>query len=146
MSQRLNRFYVGNVFVTHIVHTDQQPCLDGRFQLLLQLLLNNCEVSNRQTEVNADFFWCIKMEGVFFLYLKLWANHNVFDFTVWTSEFCVADNEAGGEDALVGNVNKLMITPPGYTGPPKKGHVIFDACFESGKCIWFFLVPFSPLY
>ncbi|CAM4717960.1 unnamed protein product [Leuciscus chuanchicus] len=43
------------------------------------------------------------------------------------------DNEAGGEDALVGNVNKLMITPPGYTGPPKKGHVIFDACFESGN-------------
>ncbi|XP_077079558.1 BEN domain-containing protein 5-like isoform X2 [Siphateles boraxobius] len=43
------------------------------------------------------------------------------------------DNEAGGEDALVGNVNKLMITPPGYTGPSKKGHVIFDACFESGN-------------
>ncbi|XP_058641792.1 BEN domain-containing protein 5 isoform X2 [Onychostoma macrolepis] len=43
------------------------------------------------------------------------------------------DNEAGGEDALVGNVNKLMVTPPGYTGPPKKGHIIFDACFESGN-------------
>ncbi|XP_050973049.1 cytosolic carboxypeptidase 6 [Labeo rohita] len=43
------------------------------------------------------------------------------------------DNEAGGDDALVGNVNKLMVTPPGYTGPPKKGHVIFDACFESGN-------------
>uniref|UniRef100_A0A8C2GFL8 ATP/GTP binding protein-like 4 n=1 Tax=Cyprinus carpio TaxID=7962 RepID=A0A8C2GFL8_CYPCA len=42
-------------------------------------------------------------------------------------------NEAGGEDALVGNVNKLMVTPPGYTGPPKKGHIIFDACFESGN-------------
>ncbi|XDV49324.1 hypothetical protein PO909_018598 [Leuciscus waleckii] len=58
------------------------------------------------------------------------------------------DNEAAGEDALVGNVNKLMITPPGYTGPPKKGHVIFDACFESGERSEYlnFLVPFSSLY
>ncbi|XP_016151530.1 cytosolic carboxypeptidase 6-like [Sinocyclocheilus grahami] len=43
------------------------------------------------------------------------------------------DNETGGEDGLVGNVNKLMVTPPGYTGPPKKGHIVFDACFESGN-------------
>uniref|UniRef100_A0A9J8CAE2 BEN domain-containing protein 5 n=1 Tax=Cyprinus carpio carpio TaxID=630221 RepID=A0A9J8CAE2_CYPCA len=43
------------------------------------------------------------------------------------------DNEMGGEDALVGNVNKLMVTPPGYTGPPKKGHIVFDACIESGN-------------
>uniref|UniRef100_A0A673MR72 Cytosolic carboxypeptidase N-terminal domain-containing protein n=1 Tax=Sinocyclocheilus rhinocerous TaxID=307959 RepID=A0A673MR72_9TELE len=45
----------------------------------------------------------------------------------------VSNNETGGEDALVGNVNKLMVTPPGYTGPPKKGHIVFDACFESGN-------------
>ncbi|KAA0714228.1 Cytosolic carboxypeptidase 6 [Triplophysa tibetana] len=43
------------------------------------------------------------------------------------------DNEAGGEDALVGNVNKLMVTPSGYSGPSRKGHLIFDACFESGN-------------
>uniref|UniRef100_A0A4W5JI87 AGBL carboxypeptidase 4 n=1 Tax=Hucho hucho TaxID=62062 RepID=A0A4W5JI87_9TELE len=41
--------------------------------------------------------------------------------------------EAGGEDALVGNVNKLMVTPTGYTGVPRKGHLVFDACFESGN-------------
>uniref|UniRef100_A0AAY4BUW1 Cytosolic carboxypeptidase N-terminal domain-containing protein n=1 Tax=Denticeps clupeoides TaxID=299321 RepID=A0AAY4BUW1_9TELE len=43
-----------------------------------------------------------------------------------------AGSEAG-EEALVGNVNKLMVTPPGYTGVPRKGHLIFDACFESGN-------------
>ncbi|KAK5870243.1 hypothetical protein PBY51_024896 [Eleginops maclovinus] len=43
-------------------------------------------------------------------------------------------SEAGGEDALVGNVNKLMVSPPGYSGAPRKGHLLFDACFESGKC------------
>nr|XP_046156791.1 cytosolic carboxypeptidase 6 isoform X1 [Oncorhynchus gorbuscha] len=44
-----------------------------------------------------------------------------------------AGSEAGGEDALVGNVSKLMVTPPGYTGVPRKGHLVFDACFESGN-------------
>ncbi|KAL6458994.1 hypothetical protein MHYP_G00324660, partial [Metynnis hypsauchen] len=42
-------------------------------------------------------------------------------------------SEAGGDDALVGNVSKLTVTPPGYTGAPRKGHLIFDACFESGN-------------
>ncbi|XP_048861097.1 cytosolic carboxypeptidase 6 isoform X1 [Brienomyrus brachyistius] len=41
--------------------------------------------------------------------------------------------EAGGEDALVGNVNKLLVVPQGYMGAKRKGHLIFDACFESGN-------------
>uniref|UniRef100_A0A4W5PDW7 AGBL carboxypeptidase 4 n=1 Tax=Hucho hucho TaxID=62062 RepID=A0A4W5PDW7_9TELE len=36
-------------------------------------------------------------------------------------------------EALVGNVNKLMVTPPGYTGVSRKSHLVFDACFESGN-------------
>ncbi|KAM8875780.1 cytosolic carboxypeptidase 6 isoform 2-T2 [Spinachia spinachia] len=42
-------------------------------------------------------------------------------------------SEAGGEDALVGNVNKLTVNPPGFSGNPRKGHLVFDACFESGN-------------
>uniref|UniRef100_A0A4W5PA53 AGBL carboxypeptidase 4 n=1 Tax=Hucho hucho TaxID=62062 RepID=A0A4W5PA53_9TELE len=42
-------------------------------------------------------------------------------------------SEAGREEALVGNVNKLMVTPPGYTGVSRKSHLVFDACFESGN-------------
>lgn len=38
-----------------------------------------------------------------------------------------------GDDAVVGNVNKLLVQPHGYSGRPKKGHLIFDACFESGN-------------
>ncbi len=34
---------------------------------------------------------------------------------------------------MVGNVSKFSVVPPGYTGKPKRGHLIFDACFESGK-------------
>lgn len=33
----------------------------------------------------------------------------------------------------MGNVNKLMMSPPGYSGAPRKGHLVFDACFESGE-------------
>lgn len=46
---------------------------------------------------------------------------------------CFSGGETGGEDVLVGNVNKLMVSPPGYSGPQRKGHLIFDACFESGE-------------
>lgn len=37
------------------------------------------------------------------------------------------------EEPVVGNVNKFAVVPPGYNGRPKKGHLIFDACFECGK-------------
>lgn len=46
---------------------------------------------------------------------------------------CSSGSEAGGEDALVGNVSKLMLSPPGYSGATRKGHLVFDACFESGE-------------
>lgn len=51
-------------------------------------------------------------------------------------------SEAGGEDALVGNVNKLMMSPPGYSGASRKGHLVFDACFESGE----YLSPVCPTH
>lgn len=31
------------------------------------------------------------------------------------------------------NVSHLVLRPPGHTGKAKKGHLIFDAAFESGK-------------
>lgn len=37
------------------------------------------------------------------------------------------------DEPVVGNVNKFAVVPPGYTGRPKKGHLIFDACFECGN-------------
>ncbi|KAM8930561.1 cytosolic carboxypeptidase 6 [Pelodytes ibericus] len=41
--------------------------------------------------------------------------------------------ELGSEASILGNVNKLVVSPPGFCGQPKKGHLIFDACFESGN-------------
>ena len=39
------------------------------------------------------------------------------------------------EEPVVGNLNKFAVVPPGHTGRPKKGHLIFDACFESGESV-----------
>ena len=36
-------------------------------------------------------------------------------------------------EQLTGNIHKIAIVPPNYNGRPKKGHLIFDACFECGK-------------
>jgi hypothetical protein len=35
-------------------------------------------------------------------------------------------------EQLTGNVHKIAIVPPNFSGRPKKGHLIFDACFECG--------------
>ncbi|XP_066450865.1 cytosolic carboxypeptidase 6 [Eleutherodactylus coqui] len=42
-------------------------------------------------------------------------------------------NGIGNEAAMSRNVSKLIVSPPGFNGHPKKGHLIFDACFESGN-------------
>ncbi|XP_065378957.1 BEN domain-containing protein 5 isoform X3 [Macaca fascicularis] len=39
----------------------------------------------------------------------------------------------GNDDAIGGNVSKYIVLPTGYCGQPKKGHLLFDACFESGN-------------
>ncbi|XP_071953635.1 cytosolic carboxypeptidase 6-like [Antedon mediterranea] len=44
-----------------------------------------------------------------------------------------AGSDSSSEDSVVGNVNKFAVVPPGYVGKPRKGHLIFDACFECGN-------------
>ncbi|CAI9152217.1 unnamed protein product [Rangifer tarandus platyrhynchus] len=43
--------------------------------------------------------------------------------------------DMGNDDAIRGNVSKYVVLPTGYCGQPKKGHLIFDACFESASSI-----------
>ncbi|XP_001639517.2 cytosolic carboxypeptidase 6 [Nematostella vectensis] len=49
----------------------------------------------------------------------------------------VNEGENGGTtmkgEEPVGNLSRFCCIPPGYTGKTKKGHLIFDACFESGN-------------
>ncbi|KAJ0182059.1 hypothetical protein K1T71_002781 [Dendrolimus kikuchii] len=40
--------------------------------------------------------------------------------------------ESDGEGGL-GNLNRLIVRPPGHSGKAKRGHLCFDAAFESGN-------------
>ncbi|XP_039342514.1 cytosolic carboxypeptidase 6 isoform X11 [Mauremys reevesii] len=44
-------------------------------------------------------------------------------------------SDLGSDDIIAGNVSKYAVLPAGYYGQPKKGHLIFDACFESDQTI-----------
>uniref|UniRef100_A0A8C0G7J0 Cytosolic carboxypeptidase N-terminal domain-containing protein n=1 Tax=Chelonoidis abingdonii TaxID=106734 RepID=A0A8C0G7J0_CHEAB len=43
------------------------------------------------------------------------------------------EDDLGSDDIIAGNVSKYTVLPAGYYGQPKKGHLIFDAFFESGN-------------
>ena len=36
------------------------------------------------------------------------------------------------KDPFVGNVSKLIPLPVDHKGPPMRGHLLFNACFEGG--------------
>jgi hypothetical protein len=38
-------------------------------------------------------------------------------------------------DSFVGNVNNQVVSPVDHEGPPVRGHLVFNACFEGGKYI-----------
>uniref|UniRef100_A0A3B3RZ61 AGBL carboxypeptidase 4 n=1 Tax=Paramormyrops kingsleyae TaxID=1676925 RepID=A0A3B3RZ61_9TELE len=75
--------------------------------------------------------------NTFLLLKSLMKQHSLLSGTIirfrGLRRFSTEGGEAGGEDALVGNVNKLLVVPQGYMGAKRKGHLIFDACFESGN-------------
>lgn len=56
-----------------------------------------------------------------------------FSCLCFISAFTATGSDVGGDDIIAGNVSKYTVLPAGYCGQPKKGHLIFDACFESGK-------------
>lgn len=44
-----------------------------------------------------------------------------------------AESEDSDAEGGLGNVNKMIIRPPGHSGKAKKGHICFDASFETGN-------------
>lgn len=45
----------------------------------------------------------------------------------------LADSEDSDAEGGLGNVNKMVMRPPGHSGKAKKGHICFDATFETGN-------------
>uniref|UniRef100_A0A8C9G069 Cytosolic carboxypeptidase N-terminal domain-containing protein n=1 Tax=Pavo cristatus TaxID=9049 RepID=A0A8C9G069_PAVCR len=56
-----------------------------------------------------------------------------FSYSCFISAFAATGSDIGGDEIIAGNVNKYTVLPAGYSGQPKKGHLVFDACFESGN-------------
>lgn len=44
-----------------------------------------------------------------------------------------AESEDSDAEGGLGNVNKMVMRPPGHSGKAKKGHICFDATFETGN-------------
>ncbi|XP_044766077.1 cytosolic carboxypeptidase 6-like isoform X2 [Coccinella septempunctata] len=47
-------------------------------------------------------------------------------------DFGEDSDESDGENGM-GNVNRLIVRPPGHSGKAKRGHLCFDASFETGN-------------
>uniref|UniRef100_A0A8D2L1K0 Cytosolic carboxypeptidase N-terminal domain-containing protein n=1 Tax=Varanus komodoensis TaxID=61221 RepID=A0A8D2L1K0_VARKO len=47
--------------------------------------------------------------------------------------FISTGSDIGIDEIITGNLSKYAAIPPGYLAQPKKGHLVFDACFESGN-------------
>ncbi len=51
-----------------------------------------------------------------------------FNFLVYFPDSDDSDTEGG-----LGNVERVVMRPPGHSGKAKQGHLCFDASFETGN-------------
>lgn len=47
--------------------------------------------------------------------------------------FLSTDSEDSDGEGGLGNVSRVIIRPPGHSGKAKRGHLCFDAAFETGN-------------
>ena len=52
----------------------------------------------------------------------------------------LADSDDSDNEGGLGNVERIVMRPPGHSGKAKKGHLCFDAIYEAGGN----LKPFPP--
>jgi hypothetical protein len=43
------------------------------------------------------------------------------------------DSDDSDTEGGLGNVERVVMRPPGHSGKAKRGHLCFDASFETGK-------------
>ena len=50
--------------------------------------------------------------------------------------FCIfrcSDSDDSDNEGGLGNVERVVMRPPGHSGKAKKGHLCFDAIYETGN-------------
>lgn len=58
---------------------------------------------------------------------------NLKNYIYYNSRSIIPDSEDSDEEGGLGNVNRIITRPPGHSGKAKKGHLCFDAAFETGN-------------
>ena len=48
---------------------------------------------------------------------------------------CIADSDDSDNEGGLGNVERVVMRPPGHSGKAKKGHLCFDAIYETGNIL-----------
>lgn len=80
--------------------------------------------------------WGGVLEGSIHLEFQDMSNHNWLDNN-WRRFNCVssvgADSDDSESEGGLGNVSRVVMRPPGHSGKAKKGHLCFDAAFETGQ-------------
>ena len=46
---------------------------------------------------------------------------------------CLADSDDSDTEGGLGNVERVVMRPPGHSGKAKRGHLCFDSSFETGN-------------
>ena len=46
---------------------------------------------------------------------------------------CISDSDDSDNEGGLGNVERVVMRPPGHSGKAKKGHLCFDAIYETGN-------------
>ena len=49
------------------------------------------------------------------------------------TSFIIADSDDSDNEGGLGNVERVVMRPPGHSGKAKKGHLCFDAIYETGE-------------
>ena len=49
------------------------------------------------------------------------------------SDSVPADSDDSDNEGGLGNVERVVMRPPGHSGKAKKGHLCFDAIYETGR-------------
>ena len=56
--------------------------------------------------------------------------------------FCIiVDSDDSDTEGGLGNVERVVMRPPGHSGKAKRGHLCFDASFETGIVMLLWHVP-----
>ena len=68
----------------------------------------------------------------FFFVKYFFCQNNYFNLFFWILVLILDSDDSDTEGGL-GNVERVVMRPPGHSGKAKRGHLCFDSSFETGK-------------